>query len=71
MVRALPVRRKLHRRAQEGRIPKEGENVTIPKGLDHPLPGPDALPLLPVLLHTSRNLQWYLHSVPSETPNGP
>ncbi|MPC85918.1 hypothetical protein E2C01_080723 [Portunus trituberculatus] len=54
-----------------GRITEEGENITIPKGLDHPLAGPDILPLLPVPLQTSSNLQRHLRSVPSKSPDGP
>ncbi|MPC60245.1 hypothetical protein E2C01_054284 [Portunus trituberculatus] len=52
-VRALPVHRELHRHARKRRLPEEGANVTIPKGLDHPLAGSDVLPLLPVPLQTS------------------
>ncbi|MPC75781.1 hypothetical protein E2C01_070176 [Portunus trituberculatus] len=61
-VQALPVRRKLHSRAREGRIPVERKNIIIPKGFDHPL--------LPVPLKTSPNLQWHLCSVPSKIPDG-
>ncbi|MPC57331.1 hypothetical protein E2C01_051309 [Portunus trituberculatus] len=70
-VQAFPVCRILHRRAQEGRIHEERENVTITKGLDHPFAGPDVLPLLPVPLQTRPNLQRHLRRVPSESPNGP
>ncbi|MPD00974.1 hypothetical protein E2C01_096482 [Portunus trituberculatus] len=55
----------------EGRIPEEGENITIPKDLDHPLTSPNVLLLLPVLMQTSPNLQRNLRSIPRESPDGP
>ncbi|MPC46785.1 hypothetical protein E2C01_040511 [Portunus trituberculatus] len=69
--RPLPVRWKLYRHAREGKITEEEENVTILKGLDHPLAGLDVLPLLPVPLQTSPNLQWHLCNVLSEISNSP